>query len=90
MAFSQLFQSFICLQNQDLQFSTRPMPSMASEKESRIGSVLPSESIKVIAESIGVSGLPDEAASFLAEDISYRLKLIVQVSVLQGAGTSLH
>ncbi|CAG5123145.1 unnamed protein product [Candidula unifasciata] len=51
---------------------------MASEKESRVGSVLSAESIKVIAESIGVSGLQDEAAAFLAEDISYRLKLIVQ------------
>lgn len=50
---------------------------MASE--SRFGSVLSSESIRVIAESIGISGLADEASSFLAEDISYRLKLAVQV-----------
>ncbi|CAL1526242.1 unnamed protein product [Lymnaea stagnalis] len=49
---------------------------MASE--SRFGSILSSESIKVISESIGISGLADEAASFLSEDISYRLKLIVQ------------
>ncbi|GFR62456.1 transcription initiation factor TFIID subunit 6 [Elysia marginata] len=51
---------------------------MASDKESRVASVLPSESVKVIAESVGVSGLADEASSFLAEDISYRLKLIIQ------------
>ncbi|XP_005100271.1 transcription initiation factor TFIID subunit 6 [Aplysia californica] len=51
---------------------------MASEKESRFPSVLSSESIRVIGETIGVSGLADEAASFLAEDISYRLKLLVQ------------
>ncbi|XP_059167584.1 transcription initiation factor TFIID subunit 6-like [Physella acuta] len=49
---------------------------MASE--SRFGSILSSESIRVIAESIGISGLADEASSFLAEDISYRLKLVVQ------------
>ncbi|KAK0052362.1 transcription initiation factor TFIID subunit 6 [Biomphalaria pfeifferi] len=46
--------------------------------ESHVGSVLSSKSIKIIAESIGISGLADEAASFLAEDITYRLKLIVQ------------
>lgn len=51
---------------------------MATDKESRVASVLPSESIKVIAESVGVSGLPDDASSFLAEDISYRLKVIIQ------------
>ena len=55
---------------------------MASDKESRVASVLPAESIKVIAESVGVSGLADEASSFLAEDISYRLKLIIQVYFL--------
>ena len=55
---------------------------MATDKESRVGSVLPSESIKVIAESVGVSGLADEASAFLAEDISYRLKLIIQVQEL--------
>ncbi|KAH9507957.1 Transcription initiation factor TFIID subunit 6 [Bulinus truncatus] len=49
---------------------------MASESHS--GSILSSKSIKIIAESIGISGLADEAASFLAEDITYRLKLIVQ------------
>ena len=52
---------------------------MASEKESRVSSVLTAESIRVIGETVGVSGLSDEAASFLAEDISYRLKLLVQV-----------
>lgn len=51
---------------------------MASEKESRVPSVLTPESIRVIGETMGVSGLTDEAASFLAEDISYRLKLLVQ------------
>lgn len=51
-------------------------------KEQKIGSQLPGESIKVIAESVGISGIPDDAASVLAEDSSYRLKQIVQVSSL--------
>ncbi|XP_050309389.1 transcription initiation factor TFIID subunit 6-like [Anthonomus grandis grandis] len=36
------------------------------------------ESIKVIAESIGIGNLQDEAAKDLAEDISFRLKHIIQ------------
>lgn len=34
--------------------------------------------MKVIAESIGVGSLPDDAAKILAEDVSYKLKRIVQ------------
>lgn len=43
------------------------------------GTTLSQESIKVIAESIGLANLPDEAAKELAEDVSYRLKLLIQV-----------
>lgn len=50
------------------------------ENESMYGTTLSQESIKVIAESIGVGNFPDEAAKDLAEDVSYRLKEIVQVS----------
>ncbi|XP_055376975.1 transcription initiation factor TFIID subunit 6 [Condylostylus longicornis] len=42
------------------------------------GTTLSAESIKVIAESIGVGSLPDDAAKELAEDVSYKLKQIVQ------------
>ncbi|XP_032669531.1 transcription initiation factor TFIID subunit 6-like [Odontomachus brunneus] len=49
-----------------------------SEGESMYGTTLSQESIKVIAESIGVGNFPDEAAKELAEDVSYRLKEIVQ------------
>ncbi|KAK0157348.1 hypothetical protein PV328_011101 [Microctonus aethiopoides] len=49
-----------------------------SENESIYGTTLSQESMKVIAESIGVGNLPDEAAKDLAEDVSYRLKEIVQ------------
>lgn len=36
------------------------------------------ESMKVIAESIGIGNLQDEAAKELADDISFRLKHIIQ------------
>lgn len=49
-----------------------------SENDSVYGTTLSQESIKVIAESIGVNTLPDEAAKDLAEDVSYRLKEIIQ------------
>ncbi|XP_014481851.1 PREDICTED: transcription initiation factor TFIID subunit 6-like isoform X2 [Dinoponera quadriceps] len=49
-----------------------------SENESMYGTTLSQESIKVIAESIGVGNFPDEAAKELAEDVSYRLKEIIQ------------
>ncbi|XP_022231171.2 transcription initiation factor TFIID subunit 6 isoform X2 [Drosophila obscura] len=42
------------------------------------GSVYSAESIKVIAESIGVGTLSDDAAKELGEDISIKLKRIVQ------------
>jgi len=51
-----------------------------SENESVYGTTLSQESIKVIAESIGVGNLPDEAAKELAEDVTYRLKDIIQVN----------
>lgn len=47
------------------------------------GTSLSLESVKVIAESVGVGNLPDEAAKQLADDVSYRLKQIVQVSFQQ-------
>lgn len=50
-----------------------------NESESIYGTTLSQESIKVIAESIGVGNFPDEAAKDLAEDVSYRLKEIIQV-----------
>jgi len=49
-----------------------------SEADMIYGTSLSLESIKVIAESVGVGNLPDEAAKLLADDVSYRLKQIVQ------------
>lgn len=36
------------------------------------------ESMKVIAESIGIANLADDAAKELAEDVSFRVKHIIQ------------
>ena len=48
-------------------------------KEQKIGSNISHESMRVVAESIGITSLPDEAASFLSEQVTYFLKTIVQV-----------
>ncbi|XP_072935871.1 transcription initiation factor TFIID subunit 6-like isoform X2 [Epargyreus clarus] len=48
------------------------------ESELTFGSSLTLDSIKVIAESVGISSLGDDAAKELADDVSYRLKVIVQ------------
>jgi len=42
------------------------------------GSVTP-ESVKIVAESIGVSDLPEAALTFIAEEMTFRLRHTVQV-----------
>ncbi|XP_048004739.1 transcription initiation factor TFIID subunit 6 isoform X2 [Leguminivora glycinivorella] len=42
------------------------------------GSTMSAESMKVIAESVGIATLSDDAAKDLSDDVSYRLKVIVQ------------
>lgn len=42
------------------------------------GTTFSLESIKVIAESIGIGNLPDDAAKELADDISFKIKHIIQ------------
>lgn len=42
------------------------------------GTSFSTESIKIIAESIGIGNLPDEAAKELADDVSFRIKHIIQ------------
>lgn len=51
--------------------------------EPTYGTSLSMESMKVVAESIGINNLPDDAAKELSDDISYKLKLIIQVSGVQ-------
>jgi TATA box binding protein associated factor (TAF) len=40
---------------------------------------LTSDSIKVIAESVGISGLSDDVLHYIGDDVTYRLKFVVQV-----------
>ena len=56
------------------------MADKGEKKDVKISSQISSESVKVIAESHGVSALGDDAASHIAEDVTYRLKILVQVS----------
>lgn len=52
---------------------------MAKNVESDLyGTSFSIESVKVIAESMGIGNLPDDAAKELADDISFRLKHIIQ------------
>uniref|UniRef100_A0A182NCY6 Transcription initiation factor TFIID subunit 6 n=1 Tax=Anopheles dirus TaxID=7168 RepID=A0A182NCY6_9DIPT len=51
---------------------------MGDREKPMYGSTLSLESMKVIAESIGVGSLPDDAAKELADDVSFKLKQIVQ------------
>ncbi|KAL0895603.1 hypothetical protein ABMA27_011696 [Loxostege sticticalis] len=48
------------------------------DSEFAYGSSLSLDSMKVIAESVGIANLGDDAAKELADDVSYRLKVIVQ------------
>lgn len=49
-----------------------------ADPELTYGSSLTVDSIKVIAESVGIASLGDDAAKELADDVSYRLKVILQ------------
>lgn len=53
-----------------------------SDSDSLYGNSISIDSIKTIGESIGVGNLPDEGAKELADEITYRLKHIVQVRIV--------
>ncbi|XP_045510483.1 transcription initiation factor TFIID subunit 6-like isoform X1 [Colias croceus] len=48
------------------------------DSDSGYGSAVTVDSIKVIAESVGIANLGDDAAKDLADDVTFRLKVIVQ------------
>ncbi|XP_076454129.1 transcription initiation factor TFIID subunit 6-like [Babylonia areolata] len=50
-------------------------------KDQKVGSNLPPETIRVFGETIGIAPMPDEAATFLAEQVTYHLKTVVQDAV---------
>jgi len=49
--------------------------------EVNYGSTIPIESLKVIAESVGIANLSDEAAKEISDSATYRLKLVLQVKI---------
>lgn len=49
-----------------------------SEYEATGSLNLPTESMKIMAESVGVAGLSDSAAKELADEINFRLKTVIQ------------
>lgn len=51
------------------------------EIEVNYGSTLPAESLKVIAESVGIGNLSDDAAKEISDSATYRLKLVLQVNI---------
>jgi hypothetical protein len=44
-------------------------------------SIVPKDTIHVIAQSIGISNLQDDVAAALAPDVEYRMREIMQVGV---------
>ncbi|XP_050408813.1 transcription initiation factor TFIID subunit 6 [Patella vulgata] len=56
-------------------------PSDKEGKETKVVGSLTMESMKAISESVAIHGIADQAAGFLADDCTYRMKQIVQESI---------
>lgn len=53
-----------------------------SSSTANYGTTISIESLKVIAESVGIPNLSDECGKELSEDITFKLKHIIQVRTL--------
>lgn len=56
-------------------------------EDCQVAPSFPTESIKVIAESIGISAVGDDVAKELSEEVTFRLKILIQVWKREGART---
>ena len=52
-----------------------------AEKDHKLHSNISGDSVRVVSEAVGITGLPEAAASYLADDCTYRLKQTVQVGI---------
>lgn len=66
--------------------SDKTQPSKKAEKRSEPSTkryaIVSPESIAIIGEEIGISELPDDVCCGLAEDVSYKLREVVNVSIV--------
>ena len=65
-------------------YSERKKMADKEKKDVKVNGQVTGESVKAIAESISIGGLPDDACKYLADDVTYRLQLIAQVSQQHG------
>ncbi len=68
-----------------LRFQKKVGMAEKDKKEAKVTANLTPDAVKVVAESMGIAGLPDDAALRLATDATYRLKHIIQVRQLAAA-----
>jgi len=48
-------------------------------KVSALNGCVTAESVKIVAESVGISDLPDTALTYIADEMTFRLRHAIQV-----------